>query len=450
MGTLVKNTTLQVTNIDAAQVLANGSPVLTVANSTFENVVYVSLNGDDANDGRSLATPVKTVKRGMEIADTLNGVSGKVAVKVATGTYTEDCPILIPANVALLGDDVRGVSIQPLVEASDVFYMYGGSYVWGITVRNYTGKAFSFPPPPYPSAGTFYVSPYIQNITSYTTTGTTVEIDGDMVDNTSTKGFILGFITNINRGGVGLRMKNRAYSQAVNIYSIACDIGVDVQSGSFISLIGSDNGIGNYGLKASGGDLEFTGEILGTLNVGDTSINIANVSSDPRTNNGILVGTDTNMYFIGTFSNVTNTHPGYGNVWNVNITSRFGAATGNIAANGTSVSGWQISTISAASHTFEYVGAGTEPYPIPPSTTASLPQYGGIPIPENEVVEANVNIPPYGNIRGRINWTSTDQKGDFRIGPGLTVVRSTGTIEGDDFNRSLFAVMTPYILSIEG
>lgn len=448
MGTLIKNTTLQVSNLDATQVLANGSPVLTVANSRFENVIYVAKNGNDSNDGRSMATPLLTIAAAMDLAALLTTATTPVGVKVQSGLYTEVCPIIIPPNVALLGDDVRSVFIQPTVSSSDMFYMKGGSYVWGITVRNYTGRAFSFPPDG--SAGTFYVSPYIQNITSYTTTGTTVEIDGSLVSASSTKGFILGFITSINLGGVGLRMKNRAYSQAVNIYSIACDIGVDVQTGSFISLIGSDNGIGNYGLKASGGDLQFTGNILGDLYVGDTSILIANASDNPRTNNGILIGSDPNMYFIGTFSNVSNLHPGYGNVWNVNITSRFGATTGNIAANNSGVSGWQISTISAASHTFEYVGAGTQPYPTPPATTAALPQYGGIPIPENEVVEANVYISPYGNIRGRINWTSTDQKGDFRIGPGLTVVRSTGTIEGDDFNRSLFAVMTPYILSIEG
>lgn len=439
MGTLVKNTTLEITNVDATQVLSNGSPVLTVANSTFDNVLYVAKNGSDTNDGRSLATPKLTIKAAMAIA-----TSG-TAVKVQSGTYVEDCPVLIPANVALLGDDLRSVFIQPAVSTDDMFYMYGGSYVWGITVKEYEypSKAFSFPPPPYTSAGTFYVSPYIQNITSLGTTGTTVEIDGDLVDPLSTRAFILGFITNINRGGVGLRMKNRAYSQAVNIYSIACDIGVDVQSGSFISLIGGDNGIGNYGLKASGGDLQFTADLLTTANVGDSQLLLSNVSSPPRTNNGVLVAGDTNMYFISTFSNVTASYPGHGNVWNVNITSRFGVSTGNVAAVGTTLSGWQISTISASAHTFEYVGAGTNP-------ATALPQYGGIPIPENEVVEANVNIAPYGNISGRINWTSTDQKGDFRIGPGLTVVRSTGTIEGDDFNRSLFAVMTPYILSIEG
>lgn len=440
MGRYVKNTIIDINTLDATNVTSNGSPVLTVANSTFDNVIYVAKNGDDANDGRSLATPKKTIKGAMLIA-----TSG-TAVKVASGSYQEACPIEIPTNVALVGDDIRSVFVSPTNRSDNLFYMRGGSYVWGITVKDYDSIAFSFPASGISEA--FGISPYIQNITSMTVSSTaiTVEIDGDKCLNPiSTRAFILGFITNINQGGIGLRMVNRAYSQAVNIYSIACDVGVKVESGSFISLIGSDNGIGNYGLWAEGGDIQFTGNILGNLVVGDTSITIANMSSPPRTNNGILIGNDPNMYFIGTFSNVSNTYPGYGNVWNVNITSRFGATTGNIAPNNSSVSGWQVSTISAASHTFEYVGAGTNP-------ATALPQYGGIPKPENEITEASITYPAYGNVTvaGRINWTSTDQKGDFRIGPGLTVVRSTGTIEGDDFNRSLFAVMTPYILSIEG
>jgi hypothetical protein len=428
MGQLIKNTELDVKTINATVLTANNSPVLTVANSTFDNVIYVAKNGNDSNDGRSMATPKRTIAGAMAIA-----TSG-TAVKVASGTYTEVMPFVIPPNVALLGDDLRSVFVQPVGGTGDMFYMKGGSYVWGITVRNYTGKAFSFPPDA--SAGEIFVSPYIQNVTSFTTTGTTVYIDGDLVPGAnSTRAFILGFITSINRGGYGLVMVNRSYSQAVNIYTIACETGIWVQSGSFLTLNGSDNGIGNVGLKAEGFSSQFTGNVLGTVQIGETSCNIAYVSSPPRTNNGLLFSGDPNMYFITTFSNITalvgNT---YGNVWNVNISSRFSTNTGNIISNGTGVSGYQVSTISASAHTFEYVGAGTNP-------ANALPQYGGIPIPEREVVEINY---------GRVNWTSTDQKGDFRIGPGLAVVRATGTIEGDDFNRSLFAVMTPYILSIEG
>jgi len=427
MGRLVKNTEIDINQLNAAQVTSGGSPVLTVANSTFDNVIYVAKNGNDANDGRSMATPKLTIAGAAAIA-----TSG-TAVKVASGTYTEAMPITLPANVAIVGDDVRSVFVQPATTASDMFYMNNGTYVWGLTVRNYTGKAFSFPPT---GAGVVTVSPYIQNVTSFTTTGTTVYIDGSLnTGSFSTRAMILGFITSINRGGYGLVMVNRAYSQAVNVYTIACETGVKVESGSFLTLNGSDCGIGNIGLWSDGISSEFTGNALGNIQVGETSCNIANVSSPPRTNNGLLFNGDTNMYFITTFSNVTalfgNT---YGNVWNVNVSSRFSTNTGNIISNTTSVTGYQVSTISASAHTFEYVGAGTNP-------ANALPQYGGIPKPENEVVETNY---------GRVNWTSTDQKGDFRIGPGLAVVRATGTIEGDDFNRSLFAVMTPYILSIEG
>jgi hypothetical protein len=428
MGQLIKNTELDVKTINATVLTANNSPVLTVANSTFDNVIYVAKNGNDSNDGKSMATPKLTIAGAMAIATSGTGV------KVASGTYTEVMPFVIPANVALLGDDLRSVFVQPVGGTGDMFYMKGGSYVWGITVRNYTGKAFSFPPDL--SAGEIFVSPYIQNVTSFTTTGTTVYIDGDLVPGAnSTRAFILGFITSINRGGYGLVMVNRSYSQSVNIYTIACETGIWVQSGSFLTLNGSDCGIGNVGLKAEGFSSQFVGNVLGTVQIGETSCNIAYMSNSPRTNNGLLFAGDPNMYFITTFSNITalvgNT---YGNVWNVNISSRFSTNTGNIISDGTGVSGYQVSTISASAHTFEYVGAGTNP-------ANALPQYGGIPIPEREVVEVNY---------GRVNWTSTDQKGDFRIGPGLAVVRATGTIEGDDFNRSLFAVMTPYILSIEG
>jgi hypothetical protein len=92
------------------------------------------------------------------------------------------------------------------------------------------------------------------------------------------------------------------------------------------------------------------------------------------------------------------------------------------------------STISASAHSFEYVGTGTD-------LTTALPQVGGQPVPENQVVQLN---------NGQVIYTSTDQRGDFKVGDNLTINGSTGTITGDTFDKSLFAVMTPYILAIEG
>ena len=51
---------------------------------------------------------------------------------------------------------------------------------------------------------------------------------------------------------------------------------------------------------------------------------------------------------------------------------------------------------------------------------------------------------------GEVVYTSTDQRGDFRVGDQLTINAVQGTITGEAFDKSLFAVMTPYILAIEG
>ena len=411
MGRLVKDST-----ISAQNVLSGNSPVLTELNSQFSNTLYVAKNGSDSNDGKSLATPFLTIKAAFAAA-----TSG-TAVRVASGTYTEDNPLTQPANTALMGEDLRTVFIEPSNPTSDFFLMYGGTYVWGVTVRNYQGVCWRY----HPSATTVFVSPYIQNITSSTTSAnaTCVLIDGSIGSSISTKAMILGFMTMLNRSGTGVRLINQAYSQAVNIYTLFTNVGIKLESGSFMTLNGSDCSAGIYGIWADGKTELYTGTVQGNVQSGNTSVTIANMSSFPRTNNGLIFAGDPNLYFTSTFSNLG------GNVYNVNVTSRFG----NAYSNGTVVTGYAVSTVSASAHTMEYVGAGTDP-------ATALPQYGGIPIPENEIIQTN---------GGRVNFTTTDQKGDFRIGPGLTIVRATGTIEGDDFNRSLFAVMTPYILSIEG
>ena len=94
---------------------------------------------------------------------------------------------------------------------------------------------------------------------------------------------------------------------------------------------------------------------------------------------------------------------------------------------------WRSSIIASA-HTFEYVGAGTDP-------ATALPQNGGIPIEANEVITLNDGI---------ITYTSTDDRGNFKVGSQFIVNQATATIEGDAFYKSLFAQMTPYILALNG
>jgi hypothetical protein len=92
----------------------------------------------------------------------------------------------------------------------------------------------------------------------------------------------------------------------------------------------------------------------------------------------------------------------------------------------------QYSLITASGHTFEWVGAGI-------NVNTSLPYLGGLPLADNKAVETN---------GGKVYWTGTDQFGDFNIGGELVIRRDSGTIEGRTFTKSLFAVLTPYILAV--
>jgi hypothetical protein len=226
--------TLRVLNANIGNVIANsysGNATPTTF-KTSAKILYVATNGNDTNNG-DINKPYLTIKAALAAAS-----AGGFSVHVAPGTYTEANPVTIPANVALMGDNLRSVFVVPQTPSADLFYVRNGSYVWGITIRDYTANGFSYDPAT-PTQNVF-VSPYIQNLTSSTTTGTAVYIDGDNVSSISTKAMIVGFFTIINRGGKGIHIVNSGYSQLVNIYTIACDIGIKVESGGFCTLNGSD------------------------------------------------------------------------------------------------------------------------------------------------------------------------------------------------------------------
>ena len=100
---------------------------------------------------------------------------------------------------------------------------------------------------------------------------------------------------------------------------------------------------------------------------------------------------------------------------------------------GATVNFYQRSYQSASGYLFEYCGAGTQ--------YGALPQVGRVdPVQSKEVVQLN---------NGKVFFTSTDQNGDFRIGPTLVISQATGVLSGRTFEKSLFAQMTPFILAVE-
>ena len=384
-----------------------------------QNQLYVAKNGSDSNNG-TINAPFLTIKAALAAAGAITSATG-VSVNVAPGSYTEDNPVTIPAKVALMGDNLRNVSVIPQTPNADLFYVTNGCYVWGITIRDYTANGFSYSSST--SSQNVFVSPYIQNLTSATTTGTAVMIDGNYTSSISTKAMIVGFFTIINRGGYGVHLTNSAYSQLVNIYTIANEVGIWCESGGFCTLNGSDCSIGNVGLRAdSHGPLLTYGNTYGYSTGG--KFLIRDYPDSPHVNQVVSINGDSNYYSIDTIRQVDAL------TWEINIQETYNANLAPLS----NIRFYQRSAIIASAHTFEYVGAGTDP-------ATALPQYGGIP-------DANLRVITTDG--GRVTYTATDEKGNFTIGGNLVINQGTGTISGTSFDISLFAKLTPYILALEG
>jgi hypothetical protein len=94
------------------------------------------------------------------------------------------------------------------------------------------------------------------------------------------------------------------------------------------------------------------------------------------------------------------------------------------------------SLIVATGIDYSYNGSGVTFKALPPNQGGS-----GVPNPDFEITEL---------AGGRIYFTSGNQDGDFRIGTGLSINQATGTLVGRTFSKSLFSLVTPFSLALEG
>jgi hypothetical protein len=94
------------------------------------------------------------------------------------------------------------------------------------------------------------------------------------------------------------------------------------------------------------------------------------------------------------------------------------------------------SLIITTGHDFSYSGAGVTYKALPPNQGGA-----GVARPEREITEL---------AGGRVYFTSGNELGDFKIGTGLVINQATGTLQGRTFSRSLFSLVTPFSLALEG
>ena len=396
----------------AGQVLVSNGTAINWETIPTNNILYVSKGGQDTYSGL-INRPFLTIKAALQAAT--NGTT----IYVENGDYVEDNPLNIPAGVSVIGNSLRGVNVIAQHPTSDLFYVNNGSYVKEITIKGYTSPAagFSFPPT---GGGLITRSPYILNCTSLTTTGTALRIDGSLV--TGTRSIIAGLFTIINQGGIGVYITNKGYSQLVNIYTICCDVSVQCEAGGFCSLNCSDTSFGNFGLIANGTSSATNAGTTSGNQLGNTFV-ISNLANTPFINSGLKFDGDNNYY------TVTGVTPMVSNTSVVNILE----SIANTVLDSTAVTFYQRSQITASGHTFEYCGSGI-------NLANASPFAGGISNTETQALAQNGGI---------VNYTSTDQFGNFNIGSNLNINGQTSTINGATFQKSLFGLMTPYILALE-
>lgn len=320
--------------------------------------------------------------------------------------------------------------------------------------------------------------------------------------------------TQYNQGGIGVSVTNGAYCQLVSLFTICDDIAVYTANGGQCDLTNSNSSFGTKGLVAEGiGDQtskcndRYTGTVSSTATVSQNQIVVSGVGNN-RPYDGQALYFD-RKYFIVSDIKVTNggsgytsppivsidapTGPGvaipaqatatvengavtvvtvrsggsqYTGVPNVTFSGGGGssaAATAEIDAiyydvlESTEPSAG-ITTISlvqnlnnevgvgstayfarqsfqiVSSHSFQYIGAGN-------TIESAYPSRGGVSIVNNEVITTD---------GGQINYTSTDQSGNFRIGDGVVINQTTGTVSGNVYIKSLFTQVTPFILALGG
>ena len=229
------------------------TPDLNAIRKKNANIIYVSTNGDDRLDGFTPANAIANI----HVA--LSRISEKWTVHVFPGKYIlYNNPVTIHKRASLIGNDLRTCDIYPENETADMFYMNTGAYVNGFTFRGHraanpnnvrnASAVFSYNPDG--SAGNITTSPYIQNCSSITTTGTGVRVDGNYVG--GLKSMVLDAFTQFNEGGIGIYLLNQGYMQLVSLFTICCEYAVLCENGGFGSITNSNSSFGRYGLYADG------------------------------------------------------------------------------------------------------------------------------------------------------------------------------------------------------
>ena len=479
-----------------------GELVWVGAGASVTNIIHVNEDGDEGFDGFTLKTAKRTIGAAVTMANT-----GDI-IQIAAGSYTEDNPVVIPNNVTLDGDDLRQTQITPSNVGVDLFHVKNGTLIQNLSFVGAanTGAVIAFPPDG--SAGIITQSPYIRNCTNFIPNSQGLKVDGSHAE--GLKSMNVDSYTQYNQGGIGVTISNNAYAQLVSIFTICNVTGISVVSGAQCDVNNSNASFGTRGLVASGvGTVNQTGAVASVGIVDDNTITVGSLTDRPFTGQAFYLGELFNnvrsISVTNAGSGYTSSNPplvtiadptgpggtgaegvavisGFGSVTSVEVTatgSQYRAApsisiaapTSGVTATasatmapvyytinsatpvtagistitidqtlpnavgiGSTVPFAKQSLILASSYTFEHVGSGI-------NINTARPSKGGVSIPENQAISEE---------GGKVVYTSTDERGNLKVGDNFTINQQTGDITGDAFKKSIQSQLTPLIIALGG
>jgi hypothetical protein len=250
----------------------------------LETTYYVTQEGSDANDGKTLVSAFRTIKAAAVAASASIAANPRIpplriTIKVKTGYYIESASIWVPPYTSIYGDDLRTVVVSPTdaTKGENLFLMNNGTYAYGLRLEGCEidnledprkGFFFAFAP-----SASIATSPYIQNCTSarapqdkfYTPLTPNdgnilvgngpggMIVDDSVLDGYSPlKSMIVDAYTQVAFNGIGLCVRGRGYAQQVSFFTNFSRVGIFAIDGGHASLLNSNTTFGDYGLRSKG------------------------------------------------------------------------------------------------------------------------------------------------------------------------------------------------------
>jgi len=469
--------------------------------SQVNNILYVSEEGHDTNDGLTEGAAKRTIEGATAIA-----VAGNV-IRVSSGIYTENNPVTVPANVTIDGDELNNTQIVPSNAGADLFELNNGSMIQNLSFIGAasTGSMVCFAPS---GVGIVTQSPLIRNCTNYVPNSIGLKVDGDHAE--GEKSITADSYTMYNQGGIGVTVSNDGHAQLNSVYSICNQSAITCVTGATADVHSSEASFGTFGLIASGvGTVHQSGILTATVTTNNNIINVANLTQRPFVGQvlylGELFNEVTSISITSAGSGYTATNPptvtfgdpsgtngitaegsavisGFGSITSVKITGKgsqyrsapavtISAPSSGVTATATAslsptyhtinsatpvVSG--ISTITLDKSVPATVGVGsTVPFAKQSFINASSYIFehvgSGLAIDSARPIKGGVSVPDNqtkSELGGKIIYSSTDEGGNLKLGDNFVINQQTGKITGDTFDKNVQSTLTPLLIALGG